>query len=62
MLVLSRNIGQMVQIGDDVSICILAIKGGQVRIGITAPKHTTIHREEVAEKIAADESLASIRD
>lgn len=62
MLVLSRNVGQTILIGDDVSIDILAIKGGQVRVGITAPKNTSVHREEVAEKIASEEKLASIRD
>lgn len=62
MLVLSRNVGQTILIGDDVSINILAIKGGQVRVGINAPKHTSVHREEVADKIAEDGKMAVIHD
>lgn len=55
MLILSRNIGQTILIGDDVSVSILSIKSGQVKLGIDAPAHTSVHRQEVAEKIAMEE-------
>ena len=57
MLVLSRNVGQTILIGGGVTVCVLEIKGGQVKIGINAPSHTSVHRQEVAERIAADDSL-----
>ena len=38
-------------IGDDIKITVLDIRGGQVRIGITAPQDIKIHREEVYERI-----------
>lgn len=57
MLVLSRNVGQTILIGDGVTVCVLEIKGGQVKIGINAPSHISVHRQEVTEKIAADDSL-----
>ena len=51
MLVLSRNIDQDIRIGEDVVIRILEVRGGQVRIGIDAPKHISVHREEIFQKI-----------
>lgn len=55
MLVLSRDTGESILIGENVSVRVLEIKGKQVRIGITAPKGMSVHRQEVAERIAADE-------
>jgi carbon storage regulator len=53
MLILSRRIDEQIFIGDDVKIIILGIRGGQVRIGITAPKQVHVHRAEVAARIKA---------
>lgn len=53
MLILSRRIDEQIFIGDDVKIMILAIRGGQVRLGITAPKRVPVHRAEVAARIKA---------
>ncbi|WP_417549387.1 carbon storage regulator CsrA [Methylophaga sp.] len=51
MLILKRQIGQVLHIGRDVTIEVLDITGfgrkRQVRIGITAPKEITVHREEI---------------
>lgn len=52
MLILSRKEGKSLMIGDDITVTIFGMKGGQVRIGITAPKETPVHREEVTESIA----------
>lgn len=65
MLVLTRNVGETLVIGDDVRITILSVKGCQVRIGIQAPKDITVHREEIFEKIIqsgqpAPRSLSSL--
>jgi carbon storage regulator len=51
MLVLSRKAEESMFIGDDIKITVLDIRGGQVRIGITAPQNVKIHREEVYERI-----------
>ena len=45
MLVLSRKAEESMFIGDDIKITVLDIRGGQVRIGITAPQDIKIHRE-----------------
>jgi carbon storage regulator len=57
MLVLSRNRGEAVIIGTDVTIVILGVKGRQVRVGITAPKSTDIYRAEIFPNPQPNEKL-----
>jgi carbon storage regulator len=47
MLVLTRKIGEMIRIGDEVTVQVLAVRGGQVRLGLDAPPDVRIFREEV---------------
>jgi len=54
MLILTRRIGEALNIGDDIEVVILGVKGNQVRIGIAAPKSVPVHREEIHNKIAAE--------
>lgn len=51
MLVLSRRIEETLVIGDDIEITVLGISGNQVRIGIKAPRHISVHREEIYQRI-----------
>jgi len=55
MLILTRRVGETICIGDDVRATVLGIRGNQVRIGIEAPKEVPVHREELKEKIEAEE-------
>lgn len=54
MLILSRRSGESIRIGDEVTITILQIKGGQIKIGINAPKEIAVHREEVFQRLAQE--------
>ena len=47
MLILTRKLGESVTIGDDIKITFLETKGKQIRIGIEAPPHIAVHREEI---------------
>lgn len=51
MLILTRRVGETLNIGIDVTVTVLGVKGNQVRIGINAPKHVAVHREEIFERI-----------
>lgn len=51
MLVLSRRLGEILVIGDDIRIQVLGISGNQVRLGIDAPQEVSVHREEIYNKI-----------
>lgn len=54
MLVLTREIDQSINIGSDIKIIIVGLRGDRVRIGIEAPKHIEIHRSEIFEEIQAE--------
>ena len=56
MLILSRRCGESIRIDDNVSITVLQLKGGQIKIGIDAPREVAVHREEVFERIANNSS------
>lgn len=51
MLILTRRAGEVIMIGDDVTVTVLAVNGAQVRLGVAAPRSTAVHREEIYEKI-----------
>ena len=60
MLVLTRKKGEVIKIGDDIEITVVAAKGEQVKIGISAPKNVEIYRKEVYEEIIAENKQASV--
>jgi carbon storage regulator len=58
MLILTRRLNETVMIGNDTTVTVLGVKGGQVRLGINAPKEVAVHREEVYDRIQAEKVVA----
>ena len=52
MLILSRNIGESIKVGDNITITVLDVDRHQVRIGIDAPKAVPVHRQEIYQRIS----------
>jgi carbon storage regulator len=50
MLILTRRLTETVVIGDCVTVTILEIKRGRVRIGVNAPRNVVVEREEILQK------------
>jgi len=59
MLILTRKSGEQIAIGDDIVINFLEIKGTQVKVGIEAPRHITVHRQEVYERVREENMTAA---
>jgi carbon storage regulator len=47
MLVLSRKSGEAIHIGPGIRVSVLDIKGGRVRLGLSAPREVSIRRGEL---------------
>ena len=58
MLVLTRKTGEGIVIGDDITIKVIELKGGGVRLGIDAPKTSKIYRQEVYARIIEENKQA----
>lgn len=55
MLVLSREEGERIFIGGDIVVTLVRIRGNKVRLGIDAPEHVAVLREEVRKRNEAEE-------
>ena len=61
MLVLSRKVGEMIWIGEDVEIVISEVKGEQVKIGIRAPRSIDVVRGELRHDVSKSNTEAVIK-
>jgi carbon storage regulator len=50
MLILTRRQSETLMIGDNVTVTVLEIQGGRVRLGVNAPRDIVVNREELCEK------------
>ena len=57
MLVVTRRRNESVVVGEDIEITIAQIKGGKVRLGISAPRWVPIKRKEICQVIERKEML-----
>lgn len=56
MLVLTRKEGERILIGENISVTVVRIAGGGVRLGVDAPPEVPVMRSELKEKLDADEA------
>jgi len=62
MLILTRRPGESIQVGTDIEISILEIRGNQVRIGINAPADVLVLRSELVDPSVTIAPAADISD
>ena len=63
MLVMTRKVGERIVIGDNVTVTVVRIAGGLVRIGIEAPPdYTVVRRELTGNDTVASESRPASHD
>lgn len=58
MLILSRKIDEKIKIGEDITITLIDVHGDQVKIGVEAPKHVKVFRQEVYDAIQNENKAA----
>ena len=59
VLILTRRPNETLMIGTEITVTVLGVKGNQVRIGVSAPKNVTVHREEIFERINAEKRASN---
>lgn len=57
MLVLSRKVGERILIGDNISVTVVRITGGGVRLGVEAPPDMAVIRQELKERLDSEHAL-----
>lgn len=62
MLILSRKMGESIHLGDSVTVTVLGVARGQVKIGIDAPRELSVHREEVYRRIQEEQARVASKD
>ncbi len=59
MLVLTRKAGESIRIGDEISVHVIEIQRGQVKVAIDAPREIPVHREEIYELVKRENVRAA---
>ncbi|KMN08920.1 carbon storage regulator CsrA [Pseudomonas helleri] len=54
MLILTRRVGEIIRINDNISVQVLSVSGQQVKLGVVAPETVSVHREEIYKRIQAE--------
>ncbi len=59
MLILTRKNGESIRIGDDIVIKVVELDNRHVKLGIEAPRSVSVNREEIYERIQAENEAAA---
>jgi carbon storage regulator len=57
VLLLSRKCGQSIVINDDIVVTVIAVNRNRVQIGIRAPGHVPIYRQEIVDRMVANREI-----
>ncbi|OIP46926.1 MAG: carbon storage regulator [Deltaproteobacteria bacterium CG_4_10_14_3_um_filter_60_8] len=60
MLILSRKVGEAIVIDNEITVRVLEVKGGQIKLGVEAPGRVRVHREEVYRCILEENRRAAL--
>lgn len=60
MLILTRKLGESIRIGDEVQVTVLSVQGNSVKIGVNAPRHLSVHRQEIYDRIVEENRRAAL--
>lgn len=59
MLILARKPEEVIRIGDTITVKVISIRNGQVRLGIEAPKETRVFRAEIYDQVMKQNAAAA---
>ncbi len=62
MLILGRRTNEQIVIGDDIVVTVVACRKGHCRLGISAPDHVTVHRQEIYDAIRSRPGLSDVSE
>ena len=54
MLILTRRVGEIIRINDNISGQVLSVSGQQVKLGVVVPETVAVHRDEICQRIQAE--------
>ena len=56
---LTRKIGETIVIDGGIKVTVMDVQGNQIRLGIVAPEEVKVYREEIIERIKAENKNAA---
>ena len=62
MLILTRKVGETLAIGDNIEVTVLEVRGGQVRIGVSAPRDVVVNRKEILNRLNPESEKTDSQD
>ena len=62
MLILTRRVGETLTIGDNIEVTAFEVRGGQVRIGVNAPRDVVVNRKEILTRLKPEADTTDLQD
>ena len=62
VLILTRRVGETLTIGDNIEVTVLEVRGGQVRIGVNAPRDVVVNRKEILTRLKPEADTTDLQN